>query len=213
MATGPNLMEPVQDTGTTVSLTDIVIENIALVCHEANRAFCKIIGDDSQKPWEETDQPTKNSAIEGVKFRMQNPSAPPSAQHEAWMKHKLEDGWAHGDHKNSDLKTHPCLVPYSSLPAAQKSKDLLFQAVVDSVLFYTDYRYTRPLTFGEQAVGLSPYESDATYAGKRFMAGAIDLMNNLRTNSPNSAACRQASVAITDIETAELRLTKALQLF
>jgi hypothetical protein len=32
--------------------------------------------------------------------------------------------------KNPDAKEHPCFVPYDELPAEQRTKDYLFQAVV-----------------------------------------------------------------------------------
>jgi hypothetical protein len=31
-------------------------EQIARVAYEANRAYCRTIGDDSQKPWDEAEQ-------------------------------------------------------------------------------------------------------------------------------------------------------------
>lgn len=39
------------------------IEEIAKVCHEANRGYCKALGDDSQLPWDEAPQWAKTSAI------------------------------------------------------------------------------------------------------------------------------------------------------
>lgn len=43
-------------------------EDIAKVCHEANRAYCAGIGDHSQKSWEESPDWQRTSAINGVKF-------------------------------------------------------------------------------------------------------------------------------------------------
>lgn len=108
-------------------------EQIAMVCHEANRAYCDTLQDASQKSWAEAEQWQRDSAIKGVQFRLDNPDAPRSAQHDAWMQDKLNDGWAYGEVKNPDLKLHPCIVPYDELPEEQRLKDALFQAVVDAL--------------------------------------------------------------------------------
>ena len=109
------------------------VEAIAKVCHDANKSFCEANGDYSQKSWEEAAQWQRDSAIKGVEFRRQNPSAPHSAQHDAWMEDKLKDGWVFGETKDESAKTHPCLVPYDQLPLVQQKKDALFQAIVDAL--------------------------------------------------------------------------------
>lgn len=108
-------------------------EQIAKVCHEANKAYCDGIGDNSQKHWDEAEQWQRDSAVKGVEYRLNNSDAPQSAQHEAWMQDKINDGWAYGEIKNADMKTHPCIVPYDQLPEDQKKKDALFQGVVDAL--------------------------------------------------------------------------------
>lgn len=108
-------------------------EQIAKVCHEANKAYCASIGDMSQKSWEEAEPWQRDSAIKGVLFRIENPTAPQSAQHEAWMLDKLNDGWKWGAEKNPETKEHPCIVDYSELPEEQRLKDALFQGVVDAL--------------------------------------------------------------------------------
>lgn len=105
-------------------------EQIAKVCHEANRAYCESIGDTSQKPWEQAEKWQQRSAIDGVAFARENPNAPASAQHDAWMAAKLKDGWKYGLIKDPIRKEHPCIVPYEKLPIEQRRKDALFQAVV-----------------------------------------------------------------------------------
>jgi hypothetical protein len=39
---------------------------------------------------------------------------------------KRSEGWEHGETKDVERKTHPCLVPYDELPPEQKRKDELF---------------------------------------------------------------------------------------
>ena len=108
------------------------IEQIARMCHEVNRAYCHAIGDDSQPSWEDAPSWQQVSAIAGVQFTLEHPSAPPSASHESWLAQKAEDGWKYGPVKNPDTKEHPCFVPYDELPQEQRAKDYLFQAVARS---------------------------------------------------------------------------------
>lgn len=106
------------------------IEQIARICHEANAALCISTGDISQLHWEDAPKWQRESACSGVRFAIENTSATPETQHESWMKDKLEVGWVYGPVKNTELKQHPCMVPYDALPVEQKAKDRLFLAIV-----------------------------------------------------------------------------------
>lgn len=114
-------------------MTSEQIAGIAKCCHQANKAFCEYHGDASQKDWEAAEQWQRDSAIAGVQFRLDNPDASPSAQHDAWSADKVKDGWVFGEVKDAEAKTHPCLVAYDELPAFQRAKDKLFQNIVDAL--------------------------------------------------------------------------------
>lgn len=104
---------------------------IAHVCHEANRVLTLILKDvPLQPPWVEAPKDMVDSSINGVKWRMENPHAPAEAQHEKWMSDKLNDGWKLGPVRDLELKTHPALVPYRELPEGVKAKDKIFTAIV-----------------------------------------------------------------------------------
>lgn len=105
-------------------------EQIAKVCHEANRALCAAFGDNSQVAWADAPEWQRESAIKGVQFSVENADAPPSAQHDAWLKDKFADGWTYGPVKDPANKLHPCCVPYDQLPPDQKAKDYVFGAIV-----------------------------------------------------------------------------------
>ena len=107
---------------------------LAPICHEANKAWCEVYGDFTQKHWSEAEQWQRDSAITGVQFRINNPDAKEDAQHNAWMADKVKDGWVYGEVKDAEKKTHPCIVPFEQLPEFQQKKDKLFCAIVD-VLF------------------------------------------------------------------------------
>lgn len=109
------------------------VEYIAKTCHEANRIWCQANEDNSQLHWDEAPQWQRDSAIMGVEFRLNNPDAKHDAQHNAWMADKVKDGWIFGEVKDSEKKTHPCLVPFEQLPEFQQKKDALFCAIVDSL--------------------------------------------------------------------------------
>ena len=68
------------------------------------------------------------------------------------------------------------------------------------------------LTFGQKAVGLSfnPSGDDAVAKCKQIFADAIDQMNELREAAGRSEQARLASVAITELQGAQMWAVKAL---
>ena len=108
-------------------------EQIAQVAHEANKAYCQAIGDNSQLSWSEAPEWQKESALLGVKLHTNNPLAGAEASHVSWVKKKLADGWVYGEVKDAEVKTHPCIVTFAALPKEQQLKDYLFRAVVHAL--------------------------------------------------------------------------------
>lgn len=114
-------------------MSDQRVLDIAIVCHEANRAYCQSLGDDSQLPWYQAPDWQKQSAIQGVEFRFKNPNASRDAMHVNWLFKKLQEGWRYGPVKDPKAKEHPCMLPYSDLPLEQRRKDALFSAIFDAM--------------------------------------------------------------------------------
>ena len=114
------------------------VEQIAEVCHEANRAYCAALGDHSQLPWDEAPDWQRVSAANGVLFALQNPDAGPDASHLNWLKEKAESGWKWGPIKDPERKEHPCFVPYLQLPPEQRAKDYIFQAITRALAPHLD---------------------------------------------------------------------------
>lgn len=104
---------------------------IARVCHEANRAYCMSLGDDSQPSWEDAPKWQKDSAVAGVEFHMKGDHQP-SDSHQNWMDQKIAEGWVYGPEKDPEKKEHPCMVPYDDLPIEQRTKDFIFIGIVHS---------------------------------------------------------------------------------
>lgn len=105
--------------------------NIATVCHQANKTWCEINGDFSQKDWDDAEEWQIRSVIKGVYFKLDNPNSSPDAQHNSWMEEKIAQGWIFGDIKDSEKKTHPCIVPFDQLPLFQQQKYMLFSSIVN----------------------------------------------------------------------------------
>jgi len=110
------------------------VRNIARVCHEANRAYCAMLGDHSQPPWDEAPKWQIDSAVNGVAFHLENPQAGPEHSHKSWMAEKQAAGWKFGPVKDAEKKEHPCMVPYEQLSLDQRVKDSLFIAIIHALL-------------------------------------------------------------------------------
>ncbi|MGB8520801.1 MAG: RyR domain-containing protein [Candidatus Tumulicola sp.] len=76
----------------------------------------------------------RNSCIDGVKFKINNPESTPQQIHENWLAHKHADGWVFGEKKDAYKKTHPCFLPYDELSPEQRVKDAIFQGIVAAFL-------------------------------------------------------------------------------
>jgi len=109
-------------------------EDIAKICHQANKAYCESLEDTSQPNWEEAPDWQKTSAIEGVKAKAKHHLIAPAQSHNLWMQKKLDEGWVYGEVKDPEKKTHPCLVAYKQLPVEQRTKDELFLAIAGVLL-------------------------------------------------------------------------------
>jgi hypothetical protein len=113
-------------------------EDIARVCHEANKAYCESIGDMSQPHWEDAPAWQKESAIAGVKAFVDSPNKNNDKiyeeSHNGWLEMRLRDGWTYGDVKDPERKVHPCMLPYHSLPNEQKWKDRIFTSICRALI-------------------------------------------------------------------------------
>jgi len=112
-------------------LDELTVELIAVACHQQNKTYCQMIGDDSQPLWDEAPEWQQDSAVAGVRLALVNPN--PAASHESWLEHKKADGWVYGKEKDAEKKTHHCMVPYGDLPSEQKMKDELYINMVQQL--------------------------------------------------------------------------------
>jgi hypothetical protein len=108
----------------------VLIEDAAMVAHEANRAYCLLAGDTSHRPWPETPEQIRASVRDGVRGILADPSTSPESSHERWLAYKVAEGWVYGPVKDYERKLHPCLRPYAELSEHHRRKDVLFRSVV-----------------------------------------------------------------------------------
>jgi hypothetical protein len=104
------------------------LDQIAHVCHEANRALQIELQEPPSPHFPEAPEWMVASAVAGVQAAQRG--ATPEQLHASWSELKRSEGWVYGPVKDFEAKTHPCLVPYAELPDAQRAKDVLFGAVV-----------------------------------------------------------------------------------
>lgn len=119
-----------KDEGLHDKLHDNVIDLCAKVAHEANRAYCRTIGDESQVAWDDAPDWQRESVIAGARKAVLDQTLTPEQSHQAWLDRKVSEGWSHGPVKDPERKTHPCCLPYAELPPEQRAKDEIFLATV-----------------------------------------------------------------------------------
>lgn len=109
------------------------VNDIASICHEANRAYRMRIGQTPALGWEEVSEEQRESCVAGVQMLLERPESTPEQMHQAWMDYKIAQGWVYGPVKSEGLKTHPCIRPYAELPEEDRIKDAIFKSIVDTL--------------------------------------------------------------------------------
>jgi hypothetical protein len=107
-------------------------EEIARVIHASNAELQRIQDDPVPSlPWDSESAELRAGVIANV--RNARDGMTPRLLHEMWVRDKQEHGWKLGPEKDSEAKTHPCMVPYQELPDYQRDKNRLFVAIVRSL--------------------------------------------------------------------------------
>lgn len=64
-------------------------------------------------------------------------------QHEIWCKELISQGWTYGTLRNDELKQHPFLVEYESLPDIEKAIDRSVVSTTFDIICKERYRILR----------------------------------------------------------------------
>lgn len=122
--------------GEELSTTDVrmTTEEIAMFVYRSLSDFNECIDEDLVE-WESVQDGTIK-AVNYVISCAANPNSGAVARdlHDHWMLDKITAGWRYGEKKDPELKTHPAMLPFFSLPEHIKVKDLLFRNIVLSLL-------------------------------------------------------------------------------
>jgi hypothetical protein len=60
--------------------------------------------------------------------------------HKVWTEERIKDGWTYGVQRDDRRKTHPCLVPYSTLPEKEKAYDRNTAIAIVKLIIKLGYR-------------------------------------------------------------------------
>jgi hypothetical protein len=109
-----------------------IIEECARRAHEANRTYCRMNGDTSHAEWSKVPSWKRTSVMVGAHVAIDRPTLSPKMSHALWCDHMRSNGWTYGETKDSEKRTHPCLLPFSKLSIEHQVKDHMFLAIVRS---------------------------------------------------------------------------------
>lgn len=111
------------------------LDKIVVIAHEANRIWQLISGDPQPSPtFADAPQDQIDSTRDGILKIMSGQIVTPEDAHNSWLDFKAASGWKYGAQKNSEAKTHPCIVAYADLPVEQRAKDAIFFGIVNGLL-------------------------------------------------------------------------------
>jgi len=83
------------------------------------------------EPWWERDEDFRQRFCDKLTDILTGAEIPdPEKAHEEWVKEHKEKGWTYGPKLDLEAKTHPNMVPYDQLPAAERERDAVFLAIV-----------------------------------------------------------------------------------
>lgn len=114
----------------------LTVEQLAEICHEANRGYQAATGHDFiSQPWATCPTISREATIAGVEQVMEGLT--PEECHHNWVALRREQGFLVGNNDHF-AHTHPNMVPYDQLPAREQQKNLLFAGVVNSLKHLVD---------------------------------------------------------------------------
>jgi len=81
--------------------------------------------------WEDRDEKFRNQMVDIVgKYLSAEKLPTPEEAHDSWTESYVKMGWKYGEKRDTQLKTHPDMLPYDELQQDEKDKDAIFLALV-----------------------------------------------------------------------------------
>ena len=111
----------------------MTVDQIARICHEVLRGYCRSQRDFSYDAWAKALAWQKRGAIEGVKLILMKPSMTPADSHKAWMDRKVAEGWRYGEEIDPKALTHPHIFPFHQLKVTDQLQYELFVTTVKTL--------------------------------------------------------------------------------
>lgn len=103
---------------------------VARVIHAANAEMQAVLGHDViSTPWFWEPLSARRVVVEGV-LATRTGLLTAEANHAVWLVSKELAGWSRGPEKDPEKKTHPAMVPWEELPAANRDQAEIFVAIV-----------------------------------------------------------------------------------
>lgn len=115
-----------------------MVYGIAKVCHQANQAFRSVLGQDPGPDWTQCSDEQQHTTMVGVEAMLSDERISPADLHQSWLDDMTQKGWVFGKVKDSQAKTHPCMVTYDELPPYERYKDKLFANIVKALAYDAD---------------------------------------------------------------------------
>jgi len=90
-------------------------QQLARLCHEADRVLCSMQGDARVSPWETLDEKTQDEVVAAVREVLEHPELTDEARHARWLRQRREAGWIYGPVRSIPGRTDPALLEYGAL--------------------------------------------------------------------------------------------------
>jgi hypothetical protein len=108
-------------------------EQLARLCHEADRVLCGLQGDARVLPWDLLDEGAQDELVASVREILETPEVSDEARYLRWASRQRAQGWVYGPVRSVPKKVDPGLLDYGALPSERRVRWSLFAAIVRSL--------------------------------------------------------------------------------
>src|SRR5262245_55015424 len=117
-----------------MELTYDRIRAIAAVAAAANVEYRHQLGQSAGLSFDKLSPMAQDGICNSIRRIADGELTTPQQSHDAWRETRRLEGWIYGETENREIKTHPDMVHFASLPPQEQYKTLLFINIVKSLL-------------------------------------------------------------------------------